>query len=175
MTSKRPIDIAFDQHINQCWSEEWIKEYLGSEYKPGYNWCAGFVSWCVEQAGLEAPKDGRAKRGAKACLRWFSFCPGASWIIHPDEPSLSPAVLNRLPESFDYQKYTYIVCWNRNMKDPSSWEGHIAFFGDRDETNLIVEPETIGGNEGFKIKTWQKKNWWERAAGLYGLVRIPNQ
>lgn len=49
----------------------WVEKFLASVHLgPGYAWCAAFVHWCIEEAGVD---NHRLPNGAAAVRNWASW------------------------------------------------------------------------------------------------------
>lgn len=151
---------------------EHVDKYLGAEYKPGREWCAGFVSWCLETAGFRAPMQGRARRGARALVRWVGG--NGYWIATPAQAK----TLRELP-GIPLRKDPYgitmgyplpgdVICWKRSRL---GWQCHVALVADYDPATGRMA--VIEGNVGGKVRrtVLEAHEWPRRMRGLYGIAR----
>jgi hypothetical protein len=140
-----------------------IKRYLGREYRPGRNWCAGFGAYCLAKAGFVAPVQGRAKRGAKPFVRYVAET--GEWVVH------SSMALSARKHSFIALSIQPgdIICWNRSKL--ITWKGHVAVVEAVDPTTGIMT--VVDPNVGSKVERTELKpaEWLHRQAGLYGVAR----
>jgi len=97
------------------------------------SWCAAFISWCIEEACVNARIEMPFERsgGAKELYR---RCGDAGGFV-------------ALPAPGD------LACWDRGK--PGSWQGHIGIVETVkvDENGHLVEFVTIEGNVGNFIRT----------------------
>lgn len=130
-----------------------IRRYMGQEWAPRVNWCAGFVAWCLAISGYDAPYSGPARRGARALIRWLASESG--WVIAPPAHNPDLSVL----------RAGDVVCWRRVRL---GWQCHVAIVED-------VRPviRTIGGNERGQVRrAWlSPMDFKTRSHGLYGVAR----
>jgi len=131
-----------------------IRRYMGLEWSPRVNWCAGFVAWCLLTAGYASPAAGAPRRGARALIRWLAG--EAGWVIAP--PAINPDLSVLRPGD--------VVCWKRVR---IGWQCHVAIIEQVSPSGVV----TIGGNESGSIRRiWlPPSGFTSRLHGLYGVVR----
>lgn len=139
-----------------------VAKYLGAEYKPGREWCAGFVAWCLEHAGFMAPMQGSARRGARALVRWVAE--HGEWTCTPQmTKSIAPSVV-----AFDIRPGD-VICWKRSRLVP--WMAHVGMVtGYHADTGRIA---VVEGNVRGKVRhtVLSAREWPQRMRGLYGIAR----
>lgn len=104
---------------------ERVGQYLASVgFDPGYAWCAAFVSWCFQQAGIEAPQSA-----------WVpSYAIGQNIIYQRGE------FIKQLPLSGDV-----FMIWYSRLKRPA----HIGFV-ERWEGRWVVTVEGNTNDDGSR-------------------------
>lgn len=147
------VSVAMDEFTELPATAEDIARYLGPEYKPGYNWCAGFAAWCMAAAGLDAPAAGAPRRGARALVKWLAERNG--WIVAPGTKADLRAV-----------RPGDVACWRRVR---IGWRCHVAIVVAVDERSISV----VGGNERGRVNasTLFHNDFRTRLHGLYGVAR----
>ena len=123
------------------------KVYDGDPDDDG-SWCAGFVSWCFEEAarGLGVSLPFNRSLGAKKLFRNIRL---AGTLVDTPAPG-------------------DVVCWDRGQ--PGSWQGHIGFVS-RVSGGILY---TVEGNVGtFPSKVREFQHDLSRQGRLEGFARPP--
>ena len=93
-----------------------VAEYLTAcDGKPGDDWCAAFVAWCLRRAGI----DGTGKRAARSYQRWG------------------------IPTPADEHLGSIVVLWRE--APVSSWKGHVGFLLEQDARRVRLVGGNQGG------------------------------
>ncbi len=153
------IEIAAGQITGKPTDQEAIRRYMGPEWSPRVNWCAGFVAWCLLTAGYAAPAAGAPRRGSRALAKWLAAESG--WVIAP--PARNPDLSVLRPGD--------VVCWRRVRL---GWQCHVAII----EDVRVMAPRgpvviVIAGNESGQVRrSWLSYGSFKgRLHGLYGVAR----
>jgi hypothetical protein len=138
------------------------------------NWCAAFVSSALEAGGIDVPRLGPTRRGARALTRWVAE--QGSWVLSEtycqhlrERRNVAPVMaVELLPGD--------VLCWQR-VRD--SWECHVAVLlaVNADGSIEIAEgnatdPVTRKAGQ-LVVQTLKAIELPTRLQGLYGVAR-PN-
>jgi len=95
--------------------------------KGRFPWCAAFVTWCLEEAGVEVPLNMPSKFGYTSALveAW------QQWAI--EKNYYLPNVAGVEPKPGDIVLFD----WSNPTNPDNDWEDHIGFFAKKDGTALV--------------------------------------
>lgn len=138
--------------------------YFG-EFAPGlhrnYEWCAVFVTWCCEQAGVKMPVEAPGQRFTFALVEAWQQWAIASGYYHDNNGSF-------VPQRGDIVIYDW---GGRNIPD-TDWENHIGVFLYKEGENFVAAEGNVGAKNNLKSITDIKKD--RKSEVIQGFIRLPD-
>lgn len=136
---------------------KFTKKFEGVFGKGRFSWCAAFVTWCCEKAGLKVPVHAPSKFGYTFALveAWQQWAIDAGFY-HDNDGKFKPQRGDIV--CFDWDQV------NVNQKD-ADWEDHIGIYSDAGPSGTHYVSE---GNTGNRTA---RKMRYDRM--IQGYIRIP--
>lgn len=126
-----------------------------------YEWCAVFVTWCCEQAGIKMPVETPGQQFTFGLVEAWQQWAIASGYYHDNKDSF-------VPQRGDIVIYDW---GGRNIPD-TDWENHIGVFLYKQGDDFVAAEGNVGAKNNLKSITDIKKN--RKSEVIQGFIRLPD-